>query len=262
MKKLLILLFIFTAALGFATHNRAGEILYVRIAPFSTVVGGVTVPVFTYSITIYTYTDHGPNVADRCSDTIIFGDGTSGIAPRINSDFTVPTCQGCTKCGQILISDPSFTVKLNTYTITHTYPGAGSYTIQMIDPNRNSDVTNIKNSDQYPFYLESVLLITNFSGANSSPHFNNPPTDRACVGQCFYHNPGAYDADGDSLSFEITSSRGADGLAIPVYFPPPAGNNGIYGINAITGKLTWCAAASGPIQHCFYCKGVAQKYQR
>lgn len=240
MRKLLFLILIFTAALGFATHNRAGEILYKRIAPFSKIVGGVTVQVFTYSITIHTYTDHGQNVADRCSDTIYFGDGERGIAPRINHNGTVGTCQGCTNCGEILINDPNFTVKLNTYTITHTYPGAGSYTIQMIDPNRNYDVHNIKNSDQYPFYLESVLLINNFSGANSSPEFYNPPTDRACVGQCFYHNPGAYDADGDSLSFEITSSRGADGLPIPVYFMPETGPNGIYSINAITGKLTWC----------------------
>jgi gliding motility-associated-like protein len=239
-KKLLFFFFLFSAALACATHNRAGEIIYRRIAPYTNVVGGVTVPVYTYSITIYTYTDHGPNVADRCSDTVYFGDGTRGFAPRINNDGSVQNCQGCTLCGEMLINDNDFKVKLNTYTITHTYPGAGTYLIQMIDPNRNVGVHNINHSDQYPFYLESLLVINNFSGANTSPEFKYPPTDRACIGKCFYHNPGAYDVDGDSLSFEITSSRGGDGQPIPVYFPPETGPNGQYSIDAVKGKLTWC----------------------
>ncbi len=238
-KTALLLVFLLMSAMGFATHNRAGEILYKRIPPLTQVVGGVIVPVFNYSITIYTYTDHGPNVADRCADTVLFGDGTRGIAPRINDG--VANCgQGCIHCGQIMISDPNFTVKLNTYTITHTYSGAGSYLIRMLDPNRNAGVHNIPNSDQQPFYLESLLIINNFSGANSSPEFHNPPTDRACVGKCFYHDPAAYDVDGDSLSFEITDSRGQNGQTVPGYFPPETGNGGVYSINAVTGKLTWC----------------------
>ena len=63
-----------------ATHNRAGEILYKRIAPFTNTVNGVTVHVYTYSITVIKYTDSGVNVADRCIDTVYFGDGTKGIA--------------------------------------------------------------------------------------------------------------------------------------------------------------------------------------
>jgi gliding motility-associated-like protein len=224
---------------GFATHNRAGEIRYKRIAPFTNVVGGVTVPVFNYSITIITYTDDGNGIADRCEDTVYFGDNQRGIAKRING--TASCGPGCAACGDVILPDPSFRVKINIYTIQHTYSGAGTYTIQMFDPNRNAGVNNIPNSDQQPFYLESVLVITNFSGANSSPEFNNPPTDRACQGQCFYHNPAAYDVDGDSLSFEITTSRGQGGETVPGYSFPNPGVGGTYNIDAVSGLLTWCS---------------------
>ncbi len=236
-KLLLTLSLIVISFAGFATHNRAGEILYKRIAPYTDVVGGVTVPVFNYSITIITYTDDGPGIADRCEDTVYFGDGQRGIAFRINGNGG---CGGCAHCGVVIVSDPNYRVKINTYTITHTYAGAGSYLIQMFDPNRNQGVQNIPNSDQQPFYLESLLIINNISGANTSPEFHNPPIDRACKDKCFFHNPAAYDVDGDSLSFEITTSRGQGGQTVPGYFFPDAGSGGIFGINAISGLLSWC----------------------
>ena len=237
MKKLVIIIFLFTSALSFATHNRAGEILYKRIEPFTEVVAGVTVPVFKYLITIVKYTNDGSQIADRCADTVFFGDGTSAIAYRTNGNSS---CGDCSNCGEILISDPNFTVKLNTYTITHQYAGAGNYLIRSLDPNRNAGVYNMSFSDQVPFYIESLLVINNFTGANSSPEFLYQPIDKACVGQCFYHNPGAYDVDGDSLSFQITTSRGDNGATVPGYFYPDPGSVGTYGIDAITGLLSWC----------------------
>lgn len=243
MKKILFSLFIFISCSAFATHNRAGEILYKRVAPFTAVVGGLTVQVYTYSFTIITYTDDGPGVADRCEDTLDFGDGTKGIARRINGG----TSCGCGSnggfqitCGQVIINESGFIVKKNIYTITHTYSGPGNYLVRMFDPNRNQGVENIPNSVNQPFYVESLLIINSFTGANSSPIFGVDPTDRACVGKCFYHNPGAYDPDGDSLSFEITTSRGENGLTVPGYFFPPAGAGGTYGINALSGTLSWC----------------------
>lgn len=223
--------------------------MYKRVAPFTAVVGGLTVQVYSYSFTIITFTDDavlsggGTNVVDRCVDTLEFGDGTKGIANRINGG----TSCGCGSsggfqitCGQLIINEPDYKVKKNVYTITHTYSGPGNYLVRMFDPNRNQGVANIPNSGQQPFYVESLLIINSFTGANSSPVFGVDPTDKACVGKCFYHNPGAYDPDGDSLSFEITCSRGEGGACVPGYFFPPAGAGGIYGINALSGTLSWC----------------------
>lgn len=239
MKRLLGLLLVFLSTYGFATHNRAGEILYKRVAPFTQVVAGITVQVYTYSITLVKYTDHGPNVADRCVDTIYFGDGTRGIADRINSGVSGCACNNI-PCGNLIINDPGYAVKLNIYTIVHTYSGPGSFLIHSSDPNRNQGVQNIPNSINQTFYLESLLIINNFSGANTSPEFQYPPIDRACFDKCFYHNPGAYDPDGDSLSYEISQSRGENGQPVPGY-SYPANGGGTYGINAVTGLLTWCS---------------------
>jgi gliding motility-associated-like protein len=221
-----------------ATHNRAGEILYKRVAPFSSMVGGNAVPTYSYLITVIVYTDHGQNVADRCADTVYFGDGTRGIAKRING--TVSGCCGQIPCGDVIINQANYAVKLNTYTITHVYSGAGNYLIRMFDPNRNANVRNMTNSINQAFYLESYLVINNLTGANSSPVFNYDPIDRACVDKCFYHNPGAYDPDGDLLTFEITTSRKADGQTVDGYYFP-SDEGGTYNINATTGLLSWCS---------------------
>ena len=73
----------------------------------------------------------------------------------------------------------------------------------MIDPNRNGSVINIPNSINQPFYIETVLVINPFIGVNSSPKLLNTPIDNGCVGYPFYHNPGAYDEDGDSIAYEL-----------------------------------------------------------
>src|SRR5688500_17730633 len=95
--RLLVLFFLLALITGIkATHNRAGEISYIRIAPFTKVVGGSIVPEYIYLITVTKYTDDGPGIADRCVDTVFFGDGERGIAPRINGP--VMSC-GCGNMG-------------------------------------------------------------------------------------------------------------------------------------------------------------------
>ena len=226
-----------------ASHNRAGEIAYKRIPPFSQLIGNDNIAVFNYEITITIYTAHGSGIADRCElDSVFFGDGQRGVPRRMNGVIsnscgcqsgTLPSC-----CGELIFTDPNYVVKKNVYVITHQYPGAGTYSIQVVDPNRNAGVFNIPNSDTQPFFLESVLVISNQSGANTSPVFNCAPIYQACIGQCFEHNACAYDADGDLLTYEITPSRGFDGAPVPGYqYPNVAG--GTYSIDS-NGTIHWC----------------------
>lgn len=250
-KVLLIVSLIYSVRVS-ATHNRAGEITYKRIPPFTKVEKGITVQVFTYSITVVKYTNDGDQIADRCVDTVYFGDGERGVAPRINGSTTpCPSCKSCNcpnfnglavPCGTIITTSPSYIVKLNIYTIIHTYPGAGDYLIRTLDPNRNDGVLNMSNSLQTPFYIESKLVIRTFIGPNSSPVFAFPPIDRACYQICFEHNPGAFDPDGDSLSYDLTSSRGANGQAVTGYqYPSNLEPGTTYSIDPITGLLRWCS---------------------
>ncbi|PBQ31714.1 hypothetical protein CNR22_08005 [Sphingobacteriaceae bacterium] len=241
-KSILLFSFCLLAIISKATHNRAGEILYKRIAPFTQVKSGVTVNVYTYSITVIKYTDDGQGIADRCVDTVYFGDNTKGVAPRVNG---ATTC-GCGSvngsaigCGSLIVNMPSYKVKYNEYTIIHTYPGAGSYLIRTFDPNRNGGVRNVPNSINIPFYIESMLVINASTGVNSSPVLTNPPVDQASLSICFTHNPGAVDADGDSLSYEISTPREQNGQTVPGYFDPESSWNG-FTINPTTGLLSWC----------------------
>jgi len=247
--KHIVLVSIFMLACFFtanATHNRAGEITYLRIAPFFTVVGGVNVPVFTYSITLIKYTDDGSLIADRCTDTIYFGDGNYAIVPRINGPITIGDCN-CgvlngvqLRCGEVIITDGDYRVKRNIYTTIYTFPGAGTYKIRSADPNRNANVHNMAQSVNQMFYVESLLIIDNFTGANSSPIFSFPPIDKACRNVCFEHNPGAFDPDGDSLSYEMSTPRGVNGQTVPGYFDPETGAGGSFSIHPTSGLLSWC----------------------
>ena len=247
MKKLLSALLFLVCAYGYATHNRAGEIVYTRVAPFTEVVGGVIVPVYTYSITLIKYTADGNNIADRCTDTLYFGDGERGVIERVNGPLGSGSCCPNTqiRCGEIIISDADYKVKKNIYRIrgtgVHRYSSTGSYLIRNYDPNRNAGVANIPNSVDQLFYVESYLEINAFTGANTSPLFHFDPIDRACIQKCFTHNPGAYDPDGDSLSYELTMCRGIGGNVIAGYTYPYAGNPGTFEIHPTKGLLTWCS---------------------
>ncbi len=213
-----------------ATHNRAGEITYRWLSGF------------TYEIILVTYTADGDNIADRCQDTIDFGDSFKAVVARMNGPLGSTDCGPLTPKGDVL----KVNFKKNIYKTVHTYGGYGIYKISMFDRNRNAGVLNIPNSVNQPFYLETYLIINQFGGPNSSPILDFPPLDNACNKQCFYHNPGAHDPDGDSLSYELTTCKGEDGfgnigLTIPGYTFPNVIGGGSFSINATTGTITWCA---------------------
>ncbi|MCU0359538.1 MAG: T9SS type A sorting domain-containing protein [Bacteroidia bacterium] len=225
---LVVFTFLFSVA-AMATHNRSGEILYKRVAPFGT----LNTPIYTYSITVIKYTDDGPAVADRCVDTVYFGDGQKGVAPRINGGTTLGcSCSGSIQCGQLIVQQNNYVVKKNIYSILHTYAGAGSYLIFSSDPNRNPGIHNIPNSSAVPFYIESQLIITPGTAANSSPIFGSDPINQATLGICFVENLMTTDADGDSLSYELIP------CAAPGYFYPETGG-GSTSLDQ-SGTFSWC----------------------
>ena len=232
MKKFLLLFSLLFAGTSFvfATHNRAGEITYQYI-------GDLNHP-YKYRIRITTYTNTCATQADRCELAVFFGDGTdSVIAPRINGPHTI--CQNTSEADGEQLSSCT---KLNIYEIEHDYPGPSpnplGYHITMDDLNRNAGTCNIPNSIDVSFSLSTYLVINPFLGSNNSPVLLNMPLDDACIGACFYHNPGAYDPDGDSLSFSLTACL-THGVPIPGWSMPP--NMTYSSIDAVRGDLVWCS---------------------
>lgn len=203
-----------------ATHQRAGEITFKYISGL------------TYEITIVTYS-FAPSPADRYELKIDWGDKTSSTLQRSNG----PAGQlGYT--GEIVGPD----IKKNLYSGVHTFPGSATYKITLEDPNRNFGIQNIPNSVDVPLFIETELIINPFVGKNSSPQLLLPPIDQGCVDQPFLHNPGAYDPDGDSLSFRFVTCRGANGENIPGFqLPNQVGTNigSSFTMNDTTGEILW-----------------------
>ncbi len=204
---ILMLLIAFACAqTAFATHQRAGEISY-------TYVSGLT---YNFTITTYTYT---PSPADRPEIEVFWGDGTSSIIPRFSK------------------TNLDNNISKNIYYTQHTFSAVGTFHVTFEDPNRNAGIVNIPSSVEIPFFIETILIISPFMEGNSSPQLMNPPLDNACTTVPFYHNPGAIDPEGDSLSYSLIECRGYNGEEIPGYTMPYASN--YIAIDPITGDLTW-----------------------
>ena len=202
-----------------ASHNRAGEITYEWVAGS------------TYKLTVTTYTkDESP--ADRCELEVNWGDGNLDTLYRVNGILgnECPTNVGD---GELVATN----IRKNIYIGYHTYPGPGIYTITMLDPNRNEGIVNMLDSFNTPFFLETILLIGDAStglDTNSSPTLLIPPIDNACSGKLFIHNAGAYDPNGDSLSYALTNCLEMYNQVIPGFYIPSD-----ITINPISGDLVW-----------------------
>ena len=208
MKRLLGIVFVLLFHLSsFATHNRAGEITYRQISGS------------TYEIVVVTYTSSLPGTADRPSLMVSFGDNVSLEVARYELVYLANN------------------YKRNTYKAQHTFPGPGTYDVVVEDPNRNYGVKNIPNSVFTVFTVKSTLVINAALGNNTTPQLLNPPIDMAGKLKLFVHNPAAFDAEGDSVSFALTSCLGEDGKPIPGYVYPPATES--LTIDPVTGDLIW-----------------------
>lgn len=163
---------------AWATHIRAGEIIAERIS----------VQTLTYRIIVVGYTD--------TRSSVIFGPGRinfgDGREEQLNteSDFS-------------LVESLGDQIEKNTFVITHTFQGPGTYNIRFQEFNRNDKTLNMDNSVDTPFYVETQITIDPFIGVNNSPVLTIPPVDNGAINVRYIHNPGAYDPDGDSLAYEM-----------------------------------------------------------
>ncbi|MEN7548887.1 gliding motility-associated C-terminal domain-containing protein [Rapidithrix thailandica] len=224
-----ILLILSTPTLLQASHIRAGD-LTARRAPDG--------DNLTYIFTVMLYRD--TEGVEPSPGEIRFGDGSEMAIV----DFV---SLGLIDNGQ---------TEVLRYEVRHSFPSAGMYKVSFYQRDRNQGVNNMSNSGSTPFYIESSFLISPTLGYNASPTLLMPPIEKATIGQRYIHNPGAFDAEGDSIAYEITiCKRGPAINGEPRYvdrytFPnhsnwssateegqtPP-----ILSLNPITGDLIWDA---------------------
>jgi gliding motility-associated-like protein len=205
---------------AWATHNRAGEIVYEHISGY------------TYKVTINTVTKASSFAADRPFLKIRWGDEPSGT--------TENQLDSLERSQSVILS--SGDAKRNQYVGYHTYGGPGVYYLVMEDPNRNDGVINILNSVNQVFTIQTMLVISPATGHNNSVQLLKLPIEDACLNQPWIHNPVAFDPDGDSLVYSLVPCMGAGAEPLPGWLLPDASTvNGsdVFSINASTGDVTW-----------------------
>lgn len=225
-----LILIIVSAYSGYATHLRAGEITVERENCSSLT--------FRITVTVYTNTLNTNVLFGGDDDWLDFGDGTRMLIPEQENIPRPDLGEG---------------IATASYTVTHTYSGNGKYVISYSEPNRNAGVVNMDGSVNTRFYIETQLILDPFLGCNNSPKLLVPPIDRACTSIAWFHNPGAYDPDGDSLSYELVIPFRDIGTTVVNYRDPAAesfysdystGNEAgtgppFFSINPVDGTLTW-----------------------
>ncbi|GAA3966868.1 hypothetical protein GCM10022407_11390 [Hymenobacter antarcticus] len=246
------------AGAAWATHIRAGDIQ----AKVDTTANPNPRRIFFKMVL---YTDRVTSNVDEARVAIFFGDGTSSCAG------------GVVRATKRLIPGNADT-DVNIYYFEHTYPSTGSFLVSYIGENRNAGVLNMSNSANQTFFISTTITIDPALGLNRSPVLTAPAVDRGAIGQVFLHNPAAYDADGDSLSFKLRTCQqvplgvlgtvgppcpGATGNntpapqicpnyrypndplvtpgTAPVTVPPAPVGPALFVINERTGQLTWNA---------------------
>ncbi|MCH6200231.1 gliding motility-associated C-terminal domain-containing protein [Aquiflexum sp. LQ15W] len=217
---------ILSVSQAFATHIRAGEITAER----------VSIQTLTYKITVVGYTDTRSSV-EFGPGFINFGDGRE-VSLNTESDFQLVEALG----NQI---------EKNTFVIEHTFQGPGRYTIWFREFNRNDLTLNMDNSVETPFYVETQIIIDPFIGVNNSPVLTIPPVDNGAVNRRFIHNPGAFDPDGDSLSYSLDIPKQNFQRPVNNYRSPASPEfsfnredgspNPFLTVDPLTGDLVWDA---------------------
>ena len=196
-----------------ATHLRAGDIKATYDTTANAPLGSRRV-----FFRMILYTDiSGATQAVQDNATIFFGDGTATCTPVPRSGPVVP-----------VPSDPR--VGRNVYYFEHTFPASFSYVVSFVGENRNTTVRNMADPNSQTFYIATTVYLDPTLRGNHSAVLRAPAIDRGSIGQIFLHNPAAYDADGDSLSFRLAPSRQVPGgvgassnvLGLPC---PGTGNN-------------------------------------
>jgi hypothetical protein len=115
------------------------------------------------------------------------------------------------------------------------------YDVVWSDCCRNPIITSLNNAGSQGILLGHNTYNTGLGSCNNSPHFSNMPIFYACTNQDYDLHQGAYDPDGDSLSYELGACYQASNTSV-VYAPgysalQPFGPNYNITIDPITGIL-------------------------
>jgi len=229
MKKLLLLLLsvVFTLQTQ-ASHLMGGQMTSKNI-------GGLT-----YEITLTLYRDT-LGIPMSATQIIAYTDSTG------NYVNTFPS--------HTINYDSSLTINIGNgveryiFKDTVTFPYIGKFRASMENCCRNAAILNLPNPSSNSLWLDVDIAA---DPSNSSPVFLNEPITVAQLNQPFSYNPLPFDADGDSLSWQLDVPMdyftNTVGLPIPGYTLPPSDTLAPFSIDPLTGEITFIPIVIGNFQ--------------
>ncbi|MBP7516065.1 MAG: SprB repeat-containing protein, partial [Flavobacteriales bacterium] len=218
MRKLYSLLFILIMGQAAqATHMSGGEIYWTHL-------GGnqyrITLTIYRDCAGIQLDNDYDLDITSPCGNTTLNVTTPGGVELSQLCDLELPnsTCNGGSLPG----------IQQYVYTGVVNLPPCDSWTISWTEIYRNNAIVNLQAPGTLEMYIEGVL--NNADGpANDSPQFTNTAIPYICLGYPVSYSYGAFDPEGDSLSYEFIGAR--VGGANPInYTAPFTGTTPITGI--------------------------------
>ncbi|MFK7949435.1 MAG: T9SS type A sorting domain-containing protein [Saprospiraceae bacterium] len=231
--KRFFLFLVFCILLGFsnstfATHYMGSELTYECL-------GGNQ-----YEVKLVTYTDcaaisPAPTLSVNFSSSCSSFNTNLSVVTGYPQEITAACPTNSTYCTGGTAHALYETVYLGTVTI----PACADWIISHSSCCRNSATLNLLNPTSQSHYIELTMDNSTVS-CNTSPDFELSPITVACVNDTSYHSFNAFDADGDSLVYSLTSSMQSAGVPTnyTAGFSPTSPISGSLSIDSKTGLLT------------------------
>ncbi|MFN8352359.1 MAG: gliding motility-associated C-terminal domain-containing protein [Flavobacteriales bacterium] len=227
-----------------ATHAMGGELTYACLGNNQ------------YKVTLKFYRDcNGVAAPTNCNNGLEFNVRSANCNANFNQCFTLENVQVITpicptELDRCLNANGTYGVEQYTFSRIINLSqwancGTGNdWVISWALCCRNNAITSLQNPGNQSLYLNTNLNTT-VNPCNNSPVFTTLPTPYYCVGQPISYNPGATDADGDSLAYSIIQPRTTNNqpinFAANYSLAQPIRNGGGAGavqLDPITGTLT------------------------
>ncbi|MCB0815865.1 MAG: hypothetical protein KDB87_22195, partial [Flavobacteriales bacterium] len=199
-----------------------------------------------YEITLMVYRDCAgiqvdPTVtlqlSSPCGNTslTVTHSGPAEISQLCGAELPSSTCNGGALPG----------IQQFTYTGIVTLAPCDSWTISYTNIYRNNAIINLLNPGTQRTYIRAVLNTT-VNPCNDSPQFSNTAIPYVCLGYPITYSFGAWDPEGDSLSYTLINAMGLNGQNIP-YVSPYTATEPIPGLtlNPATGEVNFTLNTQG-----------------
>lgn len=198
------------------------------------------------------------------------GCGTPIVGPQTVQSFAdvTPVCPTAPGAPGLTLCDTPNTGEINgtaevvlTYDVNFCNTTCDTWEVSWNQCCRNGDITSLNFPSSDGISISGTIIDLTQSPCNNSPIFADPstgvpkpPIAYICPGQSFTFNQGAFDPDGDSLSYELGPCFNSPGVQVSYNFAAgyspttPMGPSWEVTLDSVTGDLSFLPNPTGNIE--------------